>query len=403
MAVTKNKKPSNRLLVPRLAAHVAHLMNEGEDCVELRAFALFQTLLQTLASEKYREGLIGAVTIGLADAPEQAALRYFEAVFERPLFLARANQLHKGHELFLTICHRGTATGWEACDLIRHNPPPENDPNAEPDDFSSVHDRLTKLDGTIAKGNPAIGTRGNYGPLYIVTGSVSAEVAEQMAVWGAIASGPLKLKKLHNKKEFDAFCSVMIKAVETANAPYGAFISLGLSPFDWAEELTTNTARMALRFINEARVLAEEKDLNGHHLSIWQQVWQRRKVPGFKTADELWNAELGRTLRNPIRPQFAQVDEFIDPADHDATLMAEDDLREAITFCEDDNLLSRFDGWFFQKVNDGWKIGELKDETEVENHFGHPPSDEQIEAYVDDLYERLLTHARSRSGDNEVV
>ena len=405
--MTESKKPGRRLLVARLAAHVAYLLNEkdgeaAEDVVALRPFALFQALLQTLASQKYREGLAGAAVIGLADDPELAAQRYFEAVFERPLFLARANPWHKGHELFLAICRRGWAQGWTQGRLVRHLAPPPD--GQGPEGFETVRGRLERLDGSIAKGNPARKTRENNGPLHLAVLYARAEIAEQMSLWEALSCGPERLVRLAEKREFDKFCSLLIRALEAANAPYGAFVSLGLPPLDWGKEwggeITTNTARMALRFINEAKAMAKERGKEGHDAAIWAELWERRKVPGFGSADEFWGSGFGRALRHPPVPQFAQGDEFAAHQAEEPSLMNERDFLAVLEWCEENDRLEAFDLWFLRKIVEGETITGMTGHEKVRAHFGKVPSDEQIEAYAEALYERILIIARSHFGED---
>src|SRR5262249_15312430 len=95
--------------------------------------------------------------------------------------------------------------------------------------------------GHISPGNAAASTRAEFGPLYLRLGSSGVEVAEELSLWEAIICAPHKLRPL-TPPEFDPFCSLMIKALETANAHYGALVTLGLSPRDWAEEVGVTDA-----------------------------------------------------------------------------------------------------------------------------------------------------------------
>ena len=93
----------------------------------------------------------------------------------------------------------------------------------------------------------------------------------------SLSSGPFKLGKLSPGEPFNAFCSLVIKAVENANERYGAILRLGLSPLDWGDDLTVNTAKHVSAFLSAAR---ESGDL-----------WNAR---------ETWD---GVSARQPIRPE----------------------------------------------------------------------------------------------------
>src|SRR5262249_19130295 len=77
--------------------------------------------------------------------------------------------------------------------------------------------------GDISPGNAAASTRADFGRLYLRLGSSGVEVAEELSLWEAIICSPHKLRVL-SPPEFERFCGLMIKAVETANAHYGALV-----------------------------------------------------------------------------------------------------------------------------------------------------------------------------------
>ena len=104
-----------------------------------------------------------------------------------------------------------------------------------PYEFEKVRDRILDIcrrhGGRISDRNPAASTRAKHGALYLRVVRSAAEVPEELSIWEAVSGGPYKLRVL-DKPEFDQFCSLMIKAVETANAHYGCLVRLWLSPQD---------------------------------------------------------------------------------------------------------------------------------------------------------------------------
>ena len=385
---------SNRLLVAKFAAHLAYLLNDGQDCVEINAFALFHKLNQTLSqagedqANSYLYGLVGFGSLPGDFEPEELAQKYFDFVLKRPLRLARSNPFHKGHELFEALCRRGLAAGWADAELVRSLDQTADLPEAGhfPTDFPGVLERLNEIDGHISKGNPAHTTRAQQGPIFLKAGSAAAEVPEELSVWGGIWCAPAKLVKLSQGRAFDAFCSLVIKAVEAANAPYGAFLRAGLSPFDWSEELSTNTVKAIAAF---------RREIDGQHdLETWRAVWQRRKVPGFASADIFWASDVGRALRNRAVVQRVELDDNMpDPGSFDGELLTEEEFKRCIKARLEDRTLNDFDAWFLNRLAEGAAIGDLAEAPETVERFGGRPSGRELEGYVNDLYERMLTAA----------
>jgi hypothetical protein len=330
--------------------------------------------------------LIGTALLALGDCPEHAAERYFEAVFDRPFFLARANHLHKGHELFLLLCQRGCASIWRWVKLERHNIPP-NPHGTDQGGLPHVRACLGRLDHSLKPGNPAASTRMRSGPLYLIAGGAACEVPEQLSIWGALSSGPDCLMKLE-KQAFDRFCSVLIKALENADDRYKRLLGLGLSPFDWPD-ITTNVANKALRFKNRVHARIAEREVQDHDIDIWRSVWSEGTVPGFSDADAFWNSEFGRALRQPRRPFFTSsedIERFPDEEEEEKLLPPEE-YEQGIAEAHARGL-GDFDAWFLRQINDGCKIAELIHMPKVSIHFGYAPDLKEISRYVADLMER---------------
>jgi hypothetical protein len=308
----KQTSASNRTLVLRFAGYLAHLLNDptaaGE--IELKAFAIYRKIMAALEARELvgedgrYDALVGRKLLGPSVSPEQAAETYFDQVLKRPLHLARDGHWHKGHELLLALCRRGISPHWHSAQLSRSGEIGNSVGAANPPlDIRGVFERLSKLEPGLSSGNPACSTRAAHGPLYLRVGGCTTEIAEEMSVWDAICCAPLQLTLLGGPA-FQAFCSAMIKAVETANAHYGALLSLGLSPLDW-RDLSLNTAKKTSTFLSGARDHSRRTGRPAQDLTVWQEVWEAHRVPGYSSASDFWNSELGQALRCPQVPVWA--------------------------------------------------------------------------------------------------
>jgi hypothetical protein len=334
MSGEKRAPVSSRGLVLRFAGYIAHLLNECDDAgtVGVQAFSVYRTIMAALearesASQTGRyDVLVGRKLLGPNVAADEAAEAYFEQVLERPLWLARDQHVHKGHELFLALCRRGLGDVWRTAELRRGHPrglPAGGDLSA---DVRGVFDRLANMGCGLSDGNPAKSTRALHGPLQLHVAEHAAPVPEEMSVWAAICCAPLRLRALERGPEFHAFCSVVIKAVEAANAHYGALLSLGLSPRDW-RDLSLNTAKKTSAFLSKVRELARLTGRTPRALAVWQEVWPQQHVPGYSSAEEFRGSELGQALLAPQAPIW--VDDAIDDL---AVPSREEHVLDAVSF-----------------------------------------------------------------------
>jgi len=385
-------------IVTDFGAHLAFLLNTGKDVMSLNAFSLQKTLLETLASTPNRR-LIGAGLLEKSCESDEAAQRYFDAVMDRRLMLARANHTHKGHELFLALCCRGNAEDWSAAMLTRELGGQGNSHSA-PSDFDSVASRLDRVDKSIAAGNPAATTRDKYGPLNVVVGNARAEVAEELSVWRGICCAPLMLRILEPGASFDRFCSVVIKAVEAANAPFGAILSLGLSPYDWGDELSTNTAKKLGAFLTHLKEESGQAASDGRgDLEAWRRVWKRRPVPGYASPDDLWHSPLGRALRFPVVPQAVALDELADEILQEGELLLDlDSFDDKLMAACRAGVITDNDAWLFRHVAQGVDIAEIETWAETKARFGAAAAD--LASYVDELAARVFEWARRLLDDH---
>jgi hypothetical protein len=393
---------SGRLIVQRFAAHLAYLLNSGEGAVNLNPGELYRKLLRTLSGgEKgrgegnpYVETLVAAHLLGPDVTADQAASTYFERVINRPLYLARDLHYHKGHEVLLALCRRGLDERWNSAELTRSLAQIEVGTSDRPADLEEVVVRLREVDqqhqGHISPGNAATSTRAEYGPLYLRLGSSGVEVAEELSLWEAIVCAPRKLRLL-SPPEFDPFCSLLIKALETANAHYGALVTLGLSPQDWAEELSVNTAKKLSAFLSDVRAQALLLEMGADAVEIWQKAWLSRQVPGFATATVLWSSGLGLALRNSgVLSKVPTVEREEDEGEEEAAL----DGKEFSDFLQRysrEGVLDSYDVWLLRQLNEKKKLAQLAKSHRTLFKFGQ----RQIpETYIEELLDRVRRHRR---------
>jgi hypothetical protein len=387
-------------LVERLGGRLAHLLNRGCDVLSLCPEAIDRAILSELSRPDYAEGLVGARLAGLADCPERAGERYFAEVLDAPRHLKGNSQLHKAHELFLALCRRGRDPAWRWAMLERHNPAPDA-PGSGPEDFVVVRERLAALDHAVTPGNPAARTRESAGPLYAVAGGAACEVPEQMSVRGALASGPPRIVKLTDRQDFNRFCSVLIKALETAHERHGRLLSLGLSPFDWPD-ISTNKAKAALTFLNKVREVMDDEHVAAHDIDTWRQVWPSATVPGFADADAFWASAFGSALRQSgvlKAIPFEAYAEVLAGAE-EPDLLAPEDYAAGIDAAAARGLAA-FDVWLLHQVNAGRTLMELRDAPETARQFGRRLTDDEFRDYIEDLMERCRRLSNQNTDEEE--
>lgn len=383
----------------RFAAHIAHVLNDGDEVVPIQGFALFTRLTATLerrdpgSEDGPYDGLTGLKLLGPGTTAPEAAIQYVDQVLRRRLQLARAEPLHKGHGLFLALCRRGLDTAWSDAALIRTLAPSATKSGHPPPDLVGVADRLARLPTDISDGNPAKTTNATSGPLYLLVGRVCTPVAEEMSLWDAMTCAPTSLKPLVPGPEFNAFCSVMIKALEAANAGYGTLVSLGLSPRDW-QDLSVNTAKKLSAFLTAARAKGPDPSVFGpgdDRLAYWERAWITRPVPGFSSAVELWESPLGYALRYSRPPVVIGLeDELLISPEPEVSMKEPETFQRMVERAQREGVMTEFDGWFLKKLAAGETIQSLASARETRRNLGNiNVSKNLIEAYVDDLRNRI--------------
>lgn len=414
MAMSGDHATSHRRLVLRFAACIAHLLNSGHDgTAVVQPGLIYQRLTRMLARRvDHRRGgnrdvtdykpLVGGGVFSDRNWDEDGAARdqiaeiYFEYVLDKRLFLARDAHMHKGHELFHRLCRRGEGPGWEAASLGRECTAITSvvPIGVQPSGYGDVSNGLYSLPIDISDGNPARSTQAEVGPLYLrVPGSVHW-VAEEMSVWGALKSSPRRLRRLAPGDEFNEFCGLVIKAVETANAHYGALVSLGLSPVDW-RELSVNTAKKLSAFLGDVRRLAEENKSDPAALEGWRAVWQFRQVPGFVDAEALWKSDLGRAVRGQDHwhRHHGAVIEDIPDIGRDEEVLNRVSFKKMVAAAREEGVITPMDADILHELYRNPSLSDIASRSDIAAYLGS----RRLGAHLATLAQRVREHAKKVS------
>lgn len=384
-------------LVPKFAAHVANLLwaDQGSGPVDVNAWALRISLIRTLERSRrgYLKGMIGANLIGLnADDPDdafQAADTWFTAVMERALELHGSRPTHKAHEVFRQVASRGH--GWPEIKLERSFNPPAGEP---PDILKGAFGRL---DATL---NPAAGSSRiteKLGTLILVAEDAAQETPEGMSVWQAISLGPQKLDP-GTADARDAFFFAVIQALETANEVWETLRRIGLSPRDWAGEVTINQAKSASALVNEARRFAETEGGDHKDRKILEAAWEIRKVPRFADLDAFLGSELGRAvLDGPGPMRMVGLEDAPELADDDDTPASLEEMTKVVAYLVENDALDPLDQQVLAAVVQHQAYEDICDEDWCAEAF---PTKQAWSEYTDMLVDKIL-EALARLKDDE--
>ncbi|MGH6815901.1 MAG: hypothetical protein ACREC6_09360 [Hyphomicrobiaceae bacterium] len=274
-----------------------------------------------------------------------------------------------------------------------------------PHDFAETAGRLADANHSVRPGNPAASTRGRLGPLYLEVGNRRAAVPEELSAWEAIGCAPSRLRVLKNGPEFDAFCSIAIKAVENANAFYGTCIAVGIDPQEWAGFLSLSTVKKLSAFLTEVRTEAAGAGGDWDDLVLWRRIWTRRPIPGFVSADALWTSALGYAVRHRPRPGGIDPVRLPEPPDSDGEQEEEGgEFDPAVVADRLDRLfeagvLDDYDRWLLNEIFAGKDLAELAVHERTIARLERDRVDPEV--YLEDLTERILAWIAHRLGDDE--
>jgi hypothetical protein len=242
--------------------------------------------------------------------------------------------------------------------------------------------KLKREKGDISQGNPAQTTRHEHGPLFLTLSGHRFEVAEEMSVWDAIGCAPSPLKPL-GEGEFLAFSQRVIQAVETANRPYGILVSLGLRPdSDW-EGLSINTAKRALTFLN---ALGAHK----HSVKAWEAAWVEHTVPGFDSAREFYNSELGAVLR--------RVPPDDDGEGEEPKLLERIEYRQMVERARAEGVIDQAQATLLELFYDIQNFSRMLAVESVRRVLGGTVTERVLKEYLGEAVRRVREHADRHSG-----
>src|SRR5262249_37899333 len=189
--------------------------------------------------------------------------------------------------------------------------------------------------------------------------------------------------------DFDAFCSLIIKALETANAPYGALVILRLSPLDWAEELSLNTAKKVSAFISEVRDRAQKREVPADAEEAWQEVWPSRQVPGFPSVRAFRSSPLGRALCMSGALSSPALLEREEEGGEEEVKMNKNAVPSMVQRYVLQGALDSYDAWLLRQLTKDKTLQQLARSPRTLFKFGRA---EIPEAYVDELIQRVRRH-----------
>jgi hypothetical protein len=387
---------SRRNIIMRFGARVARLLNSDEGVTKLDDGRLYVDLQEILGGERgpqskvYSRHLAGHALVEHRLSPEEAAQVYTTMVMERPLYLARGNSWHKGHELFVALCRRGVGAGWETATLVRVREDSALRALRVPDGFDAVRARLARFPTELSKGNPAKKTRVSLGPLYLDCASARIELPEELSLWAAITAAPRRLVRLEGR-DWVSFRHLVIRAFEAANTPFAALLSIGLWPPDWEEELSTHQVKQLSAF------LAAVRREGGHRLFAWQRVWDAgRKVAKYESAGALWNSELGKALQAPhLRTVTLDLD-LVDTGtgrDSETDKPDERTFAKHLSLCLEGGAIDDLERKLYLQLYEGENAATLEKTEAMQKRLREGQL--TMAAYMEDLSARVYAYVRS--------
>jgi len=188
-----------------------------------------------------------------------------------------------------------------------------------------------------------------------------------MSTWDAITCGPDTLSPLAAGDPFNRFCGLMIDCVRTAHRLFQELLGLGrgLCPFDWIDVLTIQQTRALRKFL----AVLDDNGGTGSD-SSWAIAWSRAPVPGFKSAENLRQSEIGLALRHAIADSApASPIEDEDDADEStadsAEYLLEQEFHNQLRLLQDDGVISVVEHSALGQLHRGVRLSELATQAEV--------------------------------------
>ena len=171
---------------------------------------------------------------------------------------------------------------------------------------------------------------------------------------------------------------------------------LGLSPPDWAAEITVNTAKRLSAFMTEARREAEKAGCSPDAVDIWEAVWVRRPVPGFSSSTAFYNSDVGGQLRRrwghqrpaPDPEQLVEVDEADDGDEGSVNVGA---LRDATMRALRAGRIDQYGAWLLLGLSYRKTLRQLSFSVRTLVKFGRPAIPESYLAKLQEAIEQYLS------------
>jgi hypothetical protein len=374
----------------RLAAFTAHCLNsEDLALVRVNSGALYAELTEALAV-RYAEPLLHHPAYAWRLSAEEAAARYFDVSYARRLLLSGKVALSMAHRLFEALCRRGVEPEWHSATLQREAITSTDNvlPLSRQNTFARCARELSRLPEALSPGSASPTIRARCGAIILQVGALKAPVPEEMSVWDAITCGPDALHPLSMGEPFNRFCGLMIDCVRTAHRPFQEILGLGsgLCPFDWLDVLTIQQTRALRKFLGVI-----EASARGHSPSSWAAAWDEAQVPGFKSADHLWQSEIGLALRHALTDLETEV--AIDEQSGDgADFLSAEEFRCQLELLLGDGVINAAESRVLMQLHQGARLAELATRIEVRTELHRRGV--KLEQWLSDLQGRIEQWSR---------
>jgi hypothetical protein len=298
------------------AAWFSHELNSGASDILYKDDGALQSRILTMLEGRYKDTLLRISAYRSRMRPDEAAMRYFQRILERPLQLSPRVQVSVAHRLFEALCKRGADPAWSDACVRREQAGTSTSvdvlvPPRVAAAFTQCRQRLAELPDHLSPGSPSETIRTRHGSLVLRLGSLQAAVPEEMSWWNALRCAPTWLAALPSGEPFNLFCCLMIDCMRTVHRPFGDLLALGrgLCPFDWLHVISIQQTRGLRKFLEVLR----EKG-GSDTLEHWERAWACAPVPKFESATDLWHSDIGRALREPPGRVFVNIEAVGEPA-----------------------------------------------------------------------------------------
>ncbi|MDD2870010.1 hypothetical protein [Neomegalonema sp.] len=282
------------------AAHVAHGLNREAEggLARPQGYALWSEFMNLLAKPErpYRRQVVGAHLMGLDGDEEgrrEAAGRWFDLVFDRPLLIRDGYPSHQAHHLMEALARR--TPGVRKVELSR-GPRPAEGPL--PEALRHASDLFSGAAPAEEAGDDHESRLGPEGaPLWLQVDEGSFRLPLAFSIWGAVRHAPRALRLLPELAEEDPapderrmFSSLVIRAFEAANVHWGRAVALGISPWDHRGLATNQMVRLYgfVRRVGRSDALPPRATL--------EEAWAAAPVPRFADLDAFLASDVARDL-----------------------------------------------------------------------------------------------------------